>query len=113
MSEQFVKDPRQLVKAGSLVKVRVLEVDLQRRRIALSMRLNETTSKATQSAATETGKTEVAGHDSPKSKSKRSGRGKKARVKATTEQRPTANPPLGGAMAEALTLAIKKARSTP
>ncbi|HLS82534.1 MAG TPA: Tex family protein [Steroidobacter sp.] len=43
MSEKFVKDPREVVKAGDVVKVKVLEVDQQRRRIALSMRLNEST----------------------------------------------------------------------
>ncbi len=41
MSERFIKDPRELVKAGEVVKVKVLEVDLQRRRIALTMRLAE------------------------------------------------------------------------
>src|SRR6185312_13104687 len=42
MSERFVKDPRELVKAGDVVKVKVLEVDMQRRRIALTMRLSDT-----------------------------------------------------------------------
>jgi uncharacterized protein len=41
MSERFIKDPRELVKAGDVVKVKVLEVDLQRRRVALTMRLGE------------------------------------------------------------------------
>jgi uncharacterized protein len=41
LSETFVKDPRDLVKAGGIVKVKVLEVDLQRKRIALSMRLGD------------------------------------------------------------------------
>jgi uncharacterized protein len=41
MAERFVKDPHQLVKTGDLVKVKVLEVDLGRRRIALSMRLGD------------------------------------------------------------------------
>ncbi len=39
MSEGFVKDPHDVTRAGAVVKVRVLEVDLNRRRIALSMRL--------------------------------------------------------------------------
>ncbi|MDR0440310.1 MAG: RNA-binding transcriptional accessory protein, partial [Candidatus Accumulibacter sp.] len=39
LSEKFVKDPRQIVKAGDVVRVKVLEIDLPRRRIALSMRL--------------------------------------------------------------------------
>ena len=41
MSERFIKDPRELVKAGDVVKVKVLEVDMQRRRIALTMRLGD------------------------------------------------------------------------
>lgn len=40
MSHKFVKDPRELVKAGDVVKVKVLEVDLQRRRVALTMKLD-------------------------------------------------------------------------
>ena len=39
LSERFVKDPREVVKAGDIVKVKVMEVDLPRKRIALSMRL--------------------------------------------------------------------------
>ncbi len=41
LAERFVKDPREVVKAGDLVRVKVLEVDLERRRIALSMRLGD------------------------------------------------------------------------
>ncbi len=41
MADHFVKDPRDVVKAGDVIKVKVLDVDLQRRRIALSMRLSE------------------------------------------------------------------------
>src|SRR5262249_19147028 len=40
MSHKFVQDPRELVKAGDVLKVKVLEVDLQRRRIALTMKLD-------------------------------------------------------------------------
>ena len=38
LADRFVKDPREVVKAGDIVKVRVVEVDLPRRRIALSMK---------------------------------------------------------------------------
>ncbi len=41
LSNQFVKDPREVVKAGDIVQVKVVEVDLPRKRIALSMRLND------------------------------------------------------------------------
>ena len=40
MAHKFIKDPRELVKAGDVLKVKVLEVDLQRRRIALTMKLD-------------------------------------------------------------------------
>ncbi len=41
LSDKFVKDPREVVKAGDVVRVKVLEVDVERRRIALTMRLSD------------------------------------------------------------------------
>jgi len=41
LADRFVKDPHEVVKAGDVVKVKVLEVDLKRNRIALTMRLSE------------------------------------------------------------------------
>jgi protein Tex len=41
VANRFIKDPREVVKAGDVVKVRVVEVDLKRRRIALTMKLQE------------------------------------------------------------------------
>jgi uncharacterized protein len=41
LSSRFVKDPHDVVKAGQIVKVRVLDVDVKRQRIALSMRLDD------------------------------------------------------------------------
>jgi protein Tex len=41
LSHSFVKDPRDAVKAGDIVKVKVMEVDLARQRIGLSMRLDD------------------------------------------------------------------------
>jgi protein Tex len=41
LSNRFVKDPREVVKAGDVVKVKVLEVDEKRKRIALTMRLDD------------------------------------------------------------------------
>ena len=41
LSNTFVKDPHEVVKAGQIVKVKVLEVDLQRQRIALTMRMGD------------------------------------------------------------------------
>ncbi|RAT70367.1 Tex family protein [Lonsdalea populi] len=41
LANRYVEDPHTVVKAGDIVKVKVLEVDLQRKRIALTMRLDE------------------------------------------------------------------------
>ena len=41
LSNSFVEDPHKVVKVGDVVKVKVLEVDVTRKRIALSMRLDE------------------------------------------------------------------------
>ncbi|SUB81076.1 30S ribosomal protein S1 [Pragia fontium] len=41
LADKFVEDPHTVVKAGDIVKVKVMEVDLARKRIALSMRLDE------------------------------------------------------------------------
>ena len=41
LSHTFVKDPREVVKAGDIVKVKVMEVDIPRKRIGLSMRMDD------------------------------------------------------------------------
>ncbi len=41
LADRFVKDPHEVVKAGDVVKVRVVEVDVKRKRIALSMRRDD------------------------------------------------------------------------
>ena len=41
LADGFVKDPRDVVKTGQVVKVKVLEIDLKRQRIALTMRLQD------------------------------------------------------------------------
>jgi protein Tex len=40
LANKFVKDPKDVVKAGDIVKVKVVEVDVERKRIALTMRLD-------------------------------------------------------------------------
>ncbi len=42
MADTFVKDPRTIAKPGDVVRVKVLEIDAKRRRIALTMRLTDT-----------------------------------------------------------------------
>ena len=83
LSDRFVKDPREVVKAGDVVKVKVMEVDIPRKRVGLSMRLNDDPRDA---AAEHPGREANQGQARP-------------RGKAKMESKPTAT--AGGAMAEA------------
>lgn len=49
LTDHFISDPREVVKAGDIVKVKVMEVDAQRKRISLSMRLNDEPGQETRS----------------------------------------------------------------
>ena len=53
LAHQFVKDPRDVVKAGDIVRVKVMEVDIPRQRISLSMRMDDEPGAATQTRASE------------------------------------------------------------
>jgi uncharacterized protein len=83
LADKFVKDPHTVVKAGQVVKVKVLEVDEKRKRIALTMRLTD--------AAPQTGSKPEARHE-PR------GQGRPA---AKPANRAPAQAPVGGAMAAA------------
>jgi uncharacterized protein len=48
LSHTFVKDPREAVKAGDIVKAKVMEVDVARKRIALSLRLDDVPGEKTE-----------------------------------------------------------------
>jgi len=85
LADKFVKDPHTVVKAGQVVKVKVLEVDEKRKRIALTMRL-------TDSAPQAGGKPDVAQRDNR-------GQGRPAGGKPAN--RVPAQAPMGGAMAAA------------
>ncbi|MBV7388544.1 RNA-binding transcriptional accessory protein [Pasteurellaceae bacterium TAE3-ERU1] len=50
LSDRFVEDPHQVVKTGDIVKVKVLDVDIPRKRIALTCRLDEAAQPKGQSA---------------------------------------------------------------
>lgn len=47
LADKFVKDPREVVKTGDIVKVKVIEVDGARKRIALSMKLSDESASST------------------------------------------------------------------
>lgn len=49
LANRFIKDPHEVVKPGQVVKVKVIDVDLKRQRIALTMRLDEAASRSTPS----------------------------------------------------------------
>jgi protein Tex len=88
MSKTFIKDPREVVKPGDIVKVKVLEVEVARKRIALTLRLDD-----------ETGKKDA----------KRSSRDdSRTSAKATSPHKPAVQSG-GGALAEALRRAGEKA----
>lgn len=97
LSDSFVSDPREIVKAGDIVKVKVLEVDVQRKRISLSMRLHDEVSSGT---GTEAGN--AAGK--PASKPKPQTTGKRP---ATKKPAPVGNSAMGSAFADAFAKAKK------
>ena len=84
LSDKFVEDPHQVVKTGDVVKVKVLEVDVARRRIALTMRLDE-------SAVKNDGKSDRTLSAKPRSDKARQDR-----------SNPRANNAMGNAFADAL-----------
>ncbi|WP_053981496.1 Tex family protein [Marinagarivorans algicola] len=80
LSHTFVKDPHNVVSAGDIVKVLVMEVDPQRKRIALSMRLDDTPGESTSGARGNSGNTRnneraAKSYNSNNAKSKQSSEG--------------------------------------
>ncbi len=71
LSNEFVKDPRNVVKTGQIVKVKVLEVDIPRKRISLSMCLEKSTERAPKSAPREQREYTGAKHSPSKSSSQK------------------------------------------
>ncbi|MTJ81882.1 MAG: RNA-binding transcriptional accessory protein [Telmatospirillum sp.] len=97
MADHFVKDPHTVVKAGDVVKVKVLEVDLKRKRIALSMRLNEVAARRSEG-----------GSERPAAPRGPGGRGPGPRSGKPSQPAKPPAPPPGGALAEAFARARRK-----
>ena len=97
LADRFVKDPREVVKTGDIVKVKVLEVEVERKRIALSMRMGDSA--------------EQTNSDKPKKASGTAGRssGQKQRSVAKSNQH-KGNQAGNNAMQSALAAAFKKGR---
>lgn len=74
LSDKFVKDPREVVKVGDVVKVKVLEVDVARKRIALTRRLEDVPGEARGKREEQPLSKERGGRDAPKPRDARGGR---------------------------------------
>jgi uncharacterized protein len=94
LANKFVKDPHEVVKAGEVVKVKVLEVDEKRKRIALTMRLEDQVGRPAESAGAARGPIPA----------RRDSRAPASQTRERTQQQPQGN----GAMAEALANAFKR-----
>ena len=94
LSNTFVKDPREVVKAGDIVKVKVMDVDIPRKRIALSMRMDDQPGEKSDNRA---------GSGS----NRRDGGGKPS---ARNDRQKSSDSPQKGAMAGALAQALASAR---
>jgi uncharacterized protein len=70
LADRFVKDPHEVVKAGDVVKVRVVEVDIARKRIGLSMRKESTGGAPTVRSRDDTPRTGKTPHPSQFQKAK-------------------------------------------
>ena len=94
MSRSFVKDPREVVKPGDIVRVKVMEVDPARKRIALTLRLDD------EPGAARPGRAPEPRSPAPSAPS-RPDRAKPA-PSAPVPPEPTPSKPAEGALAEAL-----------
>ncbi|ELP96318.1 transcription-related protein, partial [Xanthomonas translucens DAR61454] len=92
LSDSYVKDPRDVVKAGDIVKVKVLEVDVARKRIALTRRLDDAPPAASVRSGERDGSARPAPGAPRRERDARGGNGK---------PRTPAAPPLNSALADA------------
>lgn len=101
LADKFVKDPREVVKTGQIVKVKVMEVDVKRKRIGLSMRL---TDSASEQAAE---KTNQNNNERPRNTKPRNNQNRNnAQAKPRTQKKEAA--PANNAFAAAFAKAQKK-----
>jgi len=114
LADRFVKDPHEVVKAGDIVNVRVIEIDLERKRIALTMRSedkneegeskNKKAEDRDQRTQNNVGKGKPQGH-----RSKQDNRNKKSRNGVASQQRGNAGAAPATAFAQAFAKAQQKA----
>ncbi|GBL04365.1 Tex family protein [Glaciecola sp. KUL10] len=94
ISNTFIKDPREVVKTGDVVKVKVMEVDTQRKRISLTMRLDDEPTANQANASKQKPQTKQQAH-------------KKAPNKPASNQKSFGNAAMGNAFADAFAKAKK------
>lgn len=92
LTNKFVSDPREVVKAGDIVKVKVLDVDVERKRINLTMKLDEKTSGKPSS--------QQVAKSAPQNK-KPQAQHKKSNKSQANKKREPANAAMGNAFADA------------
>lgn len=102
LAERFVKDPREVVKTGDIVKVKVMEVDAARKRIALSMRLSDPVEAKDRQAEKKYGRS------TEKQTGKGTNQGHKNTHKGASKQRGAAQGTTDNALRNALTAALSK-----
>ncbi|MFD7316651.1 Tex family protein [Streptomyces sp. NPDC059883] len=95
MSRNFVKDPREVVKPGDVVKVKVMDVDIPRKRISLTLRLDDEAQPAKQDRDRE----RSGGGGGRPPQQRQGGRGGRG---GGGGRQATAPPPANSAMADAL-----------
>ena len=91
LADKFVKDPHSVVKAGDVVRVKVVEVDLPRKRIGLTMRMNE--AAADRSGPPQRGPGGAPSARHPGGQGKPASAGGQSRPAASAQARPAAPPP--------------------
>ncbi|MDL5364793.1 Tex family protein [Xanthomonas sp. NCPPB 2654] len=99
LSDSYVKDPRDVVKAGDIVKVKVLEVDVARKRIALTRRLDDTPAPASARAGERDGGARPAAGAPRRERDARGGNG--GNGGGNGKPRAAAAPPQNSALADA------------
>ncbi|MFE2518583.1 Tex family protein [Streptomyces mirabilis] len=100
MSKTFVKDPRDVAKPGDIVKVKVLEIDIPRKRISLTLRLDDEATPSDQQGGG--GRPQRGGRPPQQRQQQRQPRGGAGGGGGGGGSRQAAPPPANSAMADAL-----------
>ncbi|MGO1071730.1 Tex family protein [Lysobacter sp. CA199] len=108
LSDKYVKDPREVVKAGDVVKVRVLEVDIPRKRIALTRRLDDAVPAPRAPGADRNERNDRGGGRGDGGRPNPGGRRDQPQRGGSTAPQGKGSAPLGGALADAFARAKQK-----